>query len=333
MEHVGRHLEKDRNKISLDYKDWNTDRELEKYLLDEGIIEQNRNGEFTLPTLSLRSHNPPRFSSESTIPRYGICSKQTHAFTPLSQVPSLCGSSVPSANTIPEKLPSFLSIQQDHGTQIKAPNHSRNLETIPKPSLKVDEKDDGIASNSLLAWLDDTPDGTPPENVGSHLDKEENLTTPENSQFDVHSQVASVSVSETWGDSSSSDGSDTWMHPKISQQLPLAVKDLYAYFREWQKNAAHQARGSEQETNQSGASPLTNTTSSCSQINGGRTNKDSNKRRSSDEDENRASKNARLDSSSDRDDTRLLACPFAKKNPLQHRKCFKYVLQEIARLK
>ncbi|KAF2476866.1 uncharacterized protein BDR25DRAFT_309217 [Lindgomyces ingoldianus] len=32
-------------------------------------------------------------------------------------------------------------------------------------------------------------------------------------------------------------------------------------------------------------------------------------------------------------DTRLLACPFAKKDPLRHRKCFKYVLQDIARLK
>ena len=32
-------------------------------------------------------------------------------------------------------------------------------------------------------------------------------------------------------------------------------------------------------------------------------------------------------------DIRLLACPFAKKDPLRHRKCFKYVLQDIARLK
>jgi hypothetical protein len=32
-------------------------------------------------------------------------------------------------------------------------------------------------------------------------------------------------------------------------------------------------------------------------------------------------------------DSRLLACPFAKHHPFRHRKCFKYVLQDIARLK
>jgi hypothetical protein len=48
MEHVGRHLEKDRQKISLHCADWNTDKDLEQYLLNEGLIEQERSGEFKI---------------------------------------------------------------------------------------------------------------------------------------------------------------------------------------------------------------------------------------------------------------------------------------------
>ena len=52
-----------------------------------------------------------------------------------------------------------------------------------------------------------------------------------------------------------------------------------------------------------------------------------------DEDDRRPAQRRRLNPSSEDTNNRLLACPFAKNNPLQHRKCFKYVLQEIARLK
>jgi len=40
MEHVGRHLEKDRKGSidMLDIKSWNEDKGLEQYLLDEGLI-------------------------------------------------------------------------------------------------------------------------------------------------------------------------------------------------------------------------------------------------------------------------------------------------------
>jgi hypothetical protein len=37
MEHVGRHLEKDKKGL-MDVKSWNPDTELERYLLEEGLI-------------------------------------------------------------------------------------------------------------------------------------------------------------------------------------------------------------------------------------------------------------------------------------------------------
>lgn len=44
MEHVGRHLEKDRKTVSLDVTTWNEDKELEQWLLEEGLIAHDRNG-------------------------------------------------------------------------------------------------------------------------------------------------------------------------------------------------------------------------------------------------------------------------------------------------
>lgn len=41
MEHVGKHLEKERkgNGVSLDPKSWNRDEVLERWLVDEGLVE------------------------------------------------------------------------------------------------------------------------------------------------------------------------------------------------------------------------------------------------------------------------------------------------------
>ena len=46
MEHVGRHLEKDREGSvdMLDIKTWNEDKGLEQYLLDEGLIVMEHGG-------------------------------------------------------------------------------------------------------------------------------------------------------------------------------------------------------------------------------------------------------------------------------------------------
>ena len=44
MEHVGRHFEKDGSSISLSYSDWNRDQKLEHWLLEEGLIEGDKDG-------------------------------------------------------------------------------------------------------------------------------------------------------------------------------------------------------------------------------------------------------------------------------------------------
>jgi hypothetical protein len=52
-----------------------------------------------------------------------------------------------------------------------------------------------------------------------------------------------------------------------------------------------------------------------------------------DDDEHRSSKRRKFEDAADDSDNRLLACPFAKNSPLAHRRCFRYVLQDIGRLK
>jgi hypothetical protein len=44
VEHVGRHLEKDRKTISLAVEHWSRDTHLEQWLLNEGLIERERDG-------------------------------------------------------------------------------------------------------------------------------------------------------------------------------------------------------------------------------------------------------------------------------------------------
>lgn len=50
MEHIGRHLEKDRKEgLQLsDFDRWTVDKELEKWLLDEGIIDMEDNGQWRI---------------------------------------------------------------------------------------------------------------------------------------------------------------------------------------------------------------------------------------------------------------------------------------------
>lgn len=60
MEHVGKHLEKERkgNGVSLDSKTWRRDELLEQWLLDEGLIELEGSGEWKI------GNGVPRRSTE-----------------------------------------------------------------------------------------------------------------------------------------------------------------------------------------------------------------------------------------------------------------------------
>ncbi|KAF2464182.1 uncharacterized protein BDR25DRAFT_98854 [Lindgomyces ingoldianus] len=287
------------------------------------------------------------------IPPYGLFPRHTHPSTPPtpkhicpstpptpSQVPSLCGSSIPSTNTTPQKL--LWTPQQFDFHKYPVPS-SRNYASMKRPKRPRrplaghgDAKSE-VSRLSLLTWLDGTADETLLEHSDNEdilLGEDQDAIPPSSPQSDEGSPGGSVSDNETWGELSSSEDEGAVLLPQFQQFLQSAVNDLYTHFQEWKKNAGHQTRGERQDNHQSGTrSSFTNTTASSTQPKGGRSNKSPGKRRSGDEDEDRASKLPRLDPSREDQDTRLLACPFAKKNPLQHRKCFKYVLQEIARLK
>lgn len=67
MEHVGRHLEKDRNTagVSLDFRDWREDANLEKYLLEEGLIARDRNGSWKIGDGKPRRNNSKEGEDDS----------------------------------------------------------------------------------------------------------------------------------------------------------------------------------------------------------------------------------------------------------------------------
>lgn len=52
-----------------------------------------------------------------------------------------------------------------------------------------------------------------------------------------------------------------------------------------------------------------------------------------DDDDDKATPRQKLKTSLGRGKTQLLACPFAKNNPMRHSKCYRYMIQEISRLK
>lgn len=66
MEHVGRHLEKDRKTGAdmLDPIQWNLDQDLEQYLVEEGLIVTEK-GEWRIGDGKPRRHSSPESDDES----------------------------------------------------------------------------------------------------------------------------------------------------------------------------------------------------------------------------------------------------------------------------
>ncbi|KAF2270441.1 hypothetical protein CC78DRAFT_132951 [Lojkania enalia] len=69
MEHVGRHLEKDRKSggVSTNCADWRQDKVLENYLLEEGLIVQDRNGGWKIGDGKPHRHSGSDSDEESDI--------------------------------------------------------------------------------------------------------------------------------------------------------------------------------------------------------------------------------------------------------------------------
>lgn len=278
--------------------------------------------------------NPLRESNEvdeekvTSLGRFSDCRKYMHLSPPPSRVPSLCGSSIPSQNTTPHMAPAASVGISD----------SLLVSYSTAPACGLEGNDDALKRFHLWLYGKQPQDGAlssrlKNETFGSHDDEDSISGT--SFQDGDDSLGASASNSEAWSETSSND-EDALLSPQIRQYLPLAVDILYKYFLHWKSQAGSRARTDGQGSQRNcegGASSQAPTTPSSNPLTQTVFCKGSGKRRVDDGDRDPPLKKRKLDRCSEEQNLRLLACPFAKKNPLQHRKCFKYVLQEIARLK
>ena len=155
-------------------------------------------------------------------------------------------------------------------------------------------------------------------------------------------QYTEFSDSEWWSEASSPDETASL---SLSVLLPFA-KDvatrLFNSFLIRGRDSGGRKKGHSRDSSQSSVasgSSATTTASTNSSLQSGskgtaRVSGISRKRPLDDEDEDQQpTQRRRMEFISQDDRVQVIACPFAKNNPLKHAKCFKYMIQEIARLK
>ncbi|KAF1962040.1 hypothetical protein CC80DRAFT_202569 [Byssothecium circinans] len=125
---------------------------------------------------------------------------------------------------------------------------------------------------------------------------------------------------------------------------PLVSKTammLFVAFSAWRHNNGYHVRGGPSESSDGSPShdssqatnpPSTSCSLGVSNWGSASASQLGQKRRSDDDEEPPRAQRRAIDSSLG-GKFRLLACPFAKRHPLKHRKCFKYTMEEIGRLK
>jgi len=203
----------------------------------------------------------------------------------------------------------------------------------PKPSRN--EEDHRIDKEGMLKSCTESPKVC----VAEHP----RMGTPwsaAKSSVDTDSQAAENSDSDWWGDTCScSSSSAPASNAKFLQCAEDAAKVLFNEFSR-EKNSTIQTAGESHSSSRSSAASdpsRVGTSSSASSIQSTRKPSEglSNnpRRRSPDDDDDhnrRPRQRRRVDLISNAE---LLACPFAKNQPMRHSKCFRYMIQEIARLK
>lgn len=158
---------------------------------------------------------------------------------------------------------------------------------------------------------------------------------------DLASQSEDASDWDRWSEGSSPDSVSSVVPPALSPLVRNAAIALFATFLRYRGSGSYHTRGNQRDngsTNEPSHSQSSNTSTNIfnpqlSNQASSTSNALPRKRPSDDEDDHRPPQRRRLDASPEHIKCRFLACPFAKKSPLRHRKCFKYVIQEIARLK
>jgi len=198
----------------------------------------------------------------------------------------------------------------------------------------------------VFNWLSKTIENSPPTSSLQSTSETPNpddsisMKTPRNDDY----SPGAMSCDSGWWSEDSSDDIDLMVPSALNPFVKKAATQLFQAFATWRRTPSTQSRGHTSQSNQgvdscntsASASTRLDTAASMTSNKGDDVTKTPGKRLpgdDKDEDERRPAQRRRLNPSSEDTNNRLLACPFAKNNPLQHRKCFKYVLQEIARLK
>ncbi|KAF2738685.1 hypothetical protein EJ04DRAFT_509259 [Polyplosphaeria fusca] len=175
------------------------------------------------------------------------------------------------------------------------------------------------------------------------------LETPGNTSlfYGRESPIDSSYDSDLWTDDSMSSPGSSQSLDGLATSISIVASFLYDQFQAYRCSKILQCMQDQTDTDQevnssnvstnAGYSSNVTGESAGSFANQNGLQQQSRKRPPGDDDNNNndrpPGKRRKVTSICEEPDTRLLACPFAKKDPLRHRKCFKYVLQDIARLK
>jgi hypothetical protein len=145
--------------------------------------------------------------------------------------------------------------------------------------------------------------------------------------------------SEQWTEGSFSETESPRQGSTDSASVSKAADFLFKEFQIWNESQDFHRRDQKSNDRSSGLNNVayngTNNSASYSEPVTCPQQATTTQKRTSDEDddEHKSSKRRKISDAADDSDNRLLACPFANNNPLVHRRCFRYVLQDVGRLK
>ena len=142
-----------------------------------------------------------------------------------------------------------------------------------------------------------------------------------------------------WSERSSPEPGGSPNSSTIAKASTGIVERLLESFTVWREHGSthEQAKGNGTQDLQASSSSCSSSNASSQAISTSQKQSGfkvpSRKRQRDDEDDGRPAQRQKSGSTAEQSKARLLACPFAKHDPLRHGKCYKYMIQEISRLK
>lgn len=302
MEHLGAHFEREKKdpKVTLDTSHWREDHELREWFLQEGLIEPDNKGGWRIGDGQPRRHDTLFGEFEASPPR------GSH--------------NVPSAST---RLGLSRPKQQTQSTASRLKQ--------PTPAILSRLQQEPRDTDLLL---------TTSRNAATSLtDRGSTLGRSKNDDRVVHSSNSSakdggsdISDIFSWAEPSEFESEESMQSATLKAVRPIMA-------RKFLKLAISQFAGRPNSNSKSGSNRNTNRNQN-SQIavpNDGLLRSTSSKRKRpdvpSDDDDEEQTSQQRTTASQDSMDERLFACPYCKNNPLRYRRCYKYTLRDISRVK